>query len=140
VAGLGPNVFAPELQKLVAYHDEDGTGGEYGRYFSVSAWQVNDTINGYINMNIEPVLNTGIIDYTSSKFFEMAGNMSIKKNGQLPSNLSFRLDTLFEHNIEITYFDIEKNIISGKFSFTGTSSNDTVKITDGRFDVIYNPE
>jgi hypothetical protein len=70
----------------------------------------------------------------------MAGNMSIKKNGQLPSNLSFRLDTLFEHNIEITYFDIEKNIISGKFSFTGTSSNDTVKITDGRFDVIYNPE
>ena len=137
VAGLGPNVFAPELHKLVACHDEDGTGGEYGRYFSVSAWQVNDTINGYINMQIEPVLNTGIIDYASSKFFEMSGNMSIKKNGQLPSNLSFRLDTLFEHNIEITYFDIEKNIISGKFSFTGTSSNDTVKITDGRFDVVY---
>ena len=82
VAGLGPNVFAPELHKLVSYHDEDGTGGEYGRYFRSSAWQVNDTTNGFIYIYMKPILDTGIVSLNSLISFDFSGIISKIKNNQ----------------------------------------------------------
>ena len=43
--------------------------------------------------------------------------------------------------LTIDYLDTVKHIISGRFGMNVMDyKNDTVKITDGRFDVIYNPE
>lgn len=40
------------------------------------------------------------------------------------------------NKVTVTYFDPEKKIISGTFEFTGTAENgDTVRISNGRFDV-----
>ena len=43
------------------------------------------------------------------------------------------------YRYEVTYFDSELNIASGLIEATAVSSDkrDTIRITDGRFDVIY---
>ncbi len=54
-----------------------------------------------------------------------------------PCGYSYRVDTLSPHIINITKLDIENNIASGTFEFTAISDEcqDTVRITEGRFDV-----
>ena len=49
----------------------------------------------------------------------------------------YELDTTYHNRTELIHFDLDKNIISGRFEFRALSwdCRDTVLITDGRFDV-----
>ncbi len=51
----------------------------------------------------------------------------------------FEMDTLSSYNLIINRLDTENKIISGLFNFTviAADCNDTLQITDGRFDVKY---
>ncbi len=53
--------------------------------------------------------------------------------------ISYKLDTLSFNEVNITKLDTVKSILSGTFKFQLISSDfqDTLKITDGRFDVYY---
>ena len=52
-------------------------------------------------------------------------------------NSKHQLDISYPNKVEIVHFDLEKRIISGIFNMRayGVNCNDTVLITDGRFDV-----
>ena len=55
-------------------------------------------------------------------------------------NSTYVTNDTISGNLTITKLDLTNRIISGKFYFNGidTASNETIKITDGRFDLHYN--
>ena len=55
---------------------------------------------------------------------------------------TYELDTLNNNHFNITKLDLENNICSGKFNLRLISNQniDTLDITEGRFDVKYNPQ
>ena len=50
---------------------------------------------------------------------------------------SYELDTTQVRRLTIEKFDVNERIVSGTFEFTLVNENDTLKITDGRFDAQY---
>ena len=138
VADIAPNILDPTAHKIQANFDEIGHGTDNRRYLSISADRTNDTTSGYIYLNIEPVTKIGEI--IAENVVEVYGSALILKKDKenILGVLSFKLDTLFDYKIEITHLDTVRNIVAGRFSFTGiTPSKDTVKVTQGRFDVVY---
>ena len=137
VADIGPNIFDPTAHKIQANMDEVGHGIDNRRYLSISATRLNDTTDGFIRLNIEPVTKVVKIDNTNTE--KVDGSVLILKTdkGNVLSALSFKLDTILDYKIEITHLDTVKNIIAGRFSFSGIASKDTIKVTQGRFDVVY---
>jgi hypothetical protein len=138
VADIGANIFDPTLHKIQANMDEIGHGTDNRSYLSISANRTNDTTNGFMRLNIEPVTKVGEVNNANTE--EVYGRAIISKTdkGNVLSTLSFELDTLFDYKFEITHLDTVKNIVAGRFSFIGiTPSKDTIKVTQGRFDVDY---
>jgi hypothetical protein len=138
VADIAPNILDPTAHKIQANFDEIGHGTDNRSYLSISADRTNDTTSGYIYLNIEPVTKIGEI--IAENVVEVYGSALILKKDKenILGVLSFKLDTLFDYKIEITHLDTVRNIVAGRFSFTGiTPSKDTVKVTQGRFDVVY---
>ena len=68
-----------------------------------------------------PYINGCYIDFNSSE-----------------GTLYYGIDTLSPSSLEILRFDQEQAIVSGTFYFTAIAEDysDTIKVTDGRFDVI----
>ncbi|MBN4071475.1 hypothetical protein JYT72_03075 [Crocinitomix catalasitica] len=50
---------------------------------------------------------------------------------------NYYIDSMTTHFVEITKLDLEQNLVSGRFEFSVVNpvSNDTIRITDGRFDI-----
>ena len=139
VSGIAPNILAPELHEFEVEYDEIGYGMFHNNFMRVSASRINEKTDGFISINIKPVVGTVISNNDNSISLGIYGVILTLDNGNITKNTSFNLDTLFEYRFEITHLDTNKNIASGNFFFTGTSFNDTVKVTDGRFDVMYDP-
>jgi hypothetical protein len=74
---------------------------------------------------------------TVSFKIQASGNAYAYYNFQ---NFTYGTNDTVSGNLTITKFDLANRIISGKFYFNGkdTASNETVKITNGRFDLHYN--
>ena len=139
VAEIAPYVLDPGAHKIEASYDEAGYGINYGRFLSVSGRRTNDSTDGFIAINLKPITGTGAASHVNALTFIISAVITKTEHGQFVSAIGFELDTLFDYNIEITRLDAERNIVSGMFSFTGTSPADTVRVTDGRFDVTYDP-
>ena len=82
-----------------------------------------------------------VLDLTA--IFESEGTYPLRyqaifDNDDLEWGGGYFLDTLSSHSIEILRFDAAEAIVSGTFHFTAIAQNysDTIKVTDGRFDVI----
>ena len=140
VAGIAPYVLDPTLHKIEAEYDELEYGNDYGRFLSLKGHRTNDSTDGFMAINLKPVHGIGEISHPDAEIFDVSALIVRTNHGQYIDALGFKLDTLFDYKIEITYLNTEKNIISGKFYFTGTSAEDTVNVTDGRFDIKYSPE
>ncbi|MCB0532734.1 MAG: hypothetical protein H6574_13725 [Lewinellaceae bacterium] len=140
VAEIAPYIFDPTLHKIEAYYDELEYGNYYNNVFHLIASRYNDSTNGFISINLIPVTAAGTIRHEPQALFDISGVILKLQNGVIQDNLSFTLDTLFDYHMEITHLDTDKNIAAGTFSFTGTSAKDTIKVTDGRFDVRYAPQ
>ncbi|GAB4499083.1 MAG: hypothetical protein OHK0019_35590 [Saprospiraceae bacterium] len=54
----------------------------------------------------------------------------------------YHIDTTASYDIALTKLDYDNKIVSGHFFFTALtqSKKDTIRVTDGRFDVKYYPE
>jgi hypothetical protein len=138
VADIGANIFDPTLHKIQANLDEIGYRTDNGGYLSLTGTRTNDTTDGFMHLYIKPVTEVGEINNANA--IKVYGTTIISKTnkGNVLSTLWFELDTLFDYKIEITHLDTVKNIVAGRFSFTGTTpSKDTIKVTQGRFDVVY---
>ena len=138
VADIAPYIFDPTAHKIQANLDEIGYRTDIGGYLSLTGTRTNDTTNGFVKLYIKPVTEVGEINNENA--VDVSGSSIIlkKDKGNIVGTLWFDLDTLFDYKIEITHLDTIKNIVSGRFSFTGTtSSKDTIKVTKGRFDVDY---
>jgi hypothetical protein len=110
-------------------------------------------------IKLGPLSGTGPFYHAGAPDFQVHLAEQYYKNDRLSGIRYFRLDTLSDYRIEITKLDVHHNIISGRFSFTGISSGDsittgdgagikyvlyskpdTLKVTEGRFDVKYTPK
>lgn len=71
--------------------------------------------------------------FTSGK---ASGTYSIGTYPQIPI---YHTDNRHNGQLFISHLDLMKQIVSGTFYFTAiNSAGDTVKVTDGRFDLVYN--
>lgn len=135
VAYVAPYILDPSARKIDANYDESGFGHDYYNQLNITASHYDSTSNGFMALHIRPISTTGII--TPSKFTAQA-NIGYLNPPKI--SWAFQMDTFIEYKMNITRFDVSNNIISGEFSFKGVNGNDTIRVTDGRFDVKYNPE
>jgi hypothetical protein len=136
VAEVAPYVLAPWVHPIEAEYDEPGYGQDYMNQFRISASHYDSVLNGFMTLYIRPIKNTGFIGGDLAVFSATANIGEVN-----PSKLlwAFDSDSIMNYQVEITKCDIEKNIISGEFYFDILSNSDTIKITNGRFDVKYSP-
>lgn len=132
VARVGPSIFDPTLHPIEAEYDETGYGNDYQNQLRITASKWTGTSSGFMALYAWPVTTIGL----HAGKFSSSGN--IDDDNISNQIIVFDLDTIIDYNFDITYLDINKNIISGEFSFKGISSTDTIRVTDGRFDVKYN--
>lgn len=136
-----------------ATYDEIGVGVADNFYFNVSADYFPETsfpppdsaISDFFLIQITPIYNEGDVDFTllSDKSISYkTGLINIPNTTRI-----YNLDTLYKNNtIHISNLDTVSNVISGKFNLQlirNTNLNvfiDTLSITEGRFDVKYQPD
>ena len=134
VAWIDPEILDPSLRSLTGRYDEPGIG-LYDRYsLSLNAQRVTnkDLLYEYIILGIRPVFGEGLID-----FFNL-DNISSSIVFDNPVT-GYEIDVSLPQMLEITNLDTSKNIFSGLFALTLVSKDksDTMRITDGRFDIKY---
>jgi hypothetical protein len=119
-------------------------------YPTVSGFSFNlygtDKIDGCHFKSVEIGLDSIQLQETSyslnSLFFAKYGSDGLVDiaNGCPPSPLlTYSTDSTIKGQLTITHLDQQKQIVSGTFYFNAveTTRGDTVRVTDGRFDMIY---
>ncbi|MDO8365486.1 MAG: hypothetical protein Q7T20_01730 [Saprospiraceae bacterium] len=134
VAWIDPEIFDPSLRKIEASYDEPGIGmyDEYGLSINAQKVTVKDTIYEFIIFGLKPIFEEGVVDIFS---LEHIGS-SIHFDNPVRA---YEIDVSLPQMFEITNLDTEQNIFSGLFELTIVSKDksDTLRITDGRFDIKY---
>jgi hypothetical protein len=130
VAGIDPGMWAPNLEKIEAGYDEPNL--EFGDQFLfyMIANMANDTSQEWTKFSFMPLYTAGECQ-TPGLFATL--------RAEWRKGIEYDLDTLFPYQFKITKLDTLQNICAGEFYFTAISQAeaDTLRITDGRFDVIY---
>ncbi|MFT6320561.1 MAG: hypothetical protein ACJAT4_001487 [Granulosicoccus sp.] len=139
IAEIGLGVFAPSLHKLVMGYDETETGVFYNNIWSLTATYVTaDSTNDFFFLGAsrftEPSCLNQSVNHLRATFWSSYDRPFVE----------YKFDSLLPYQVSITKLDEASNICSGKFDFyaisTDTNKSDTLHITEGRFDVKYNPE
>ena len=142
IAEIGLGVFDPSIHKIVSYYDEVGVGVSDIYYFSMSAKYVNieDSIFDIFSFNFLPVYEAGTFDFSTLSVKDIT--LSRGQPGMTTNLKIYELDTLYNNYFNLTKLDFENNICSGKFNvrLIDNQNLDTLDITQGRFDVKYQPE
>jgi hypothetical protein len=137
------------LQDISATYDEVGVGVADQYYFNVSATYFpsatfpppDSAISDIFSMNIKPIFSEGGLDFPqllrkdATYYTEL---MNINNTLKV-----YKLDTLYSNYLHVTNLDTIKNICSAKFNLRLIRTSnllDTILVTDGRFDVIYQPD
>lgn len=140
IAEIGLGVFTPSLHKLVMGYDETETGVFYNNIWSLTARHVT------VDSTYESFAFNAWKFTESSCLNQSANNLSVSFYSDYDRRLYgvYDFDSLLPYQISITKLDEASNICSGKFDFyaisTDTNKSDTLHITEGRFDVKYQPE
>jgi len=131
VAKVEPDVWAPTAHAIAATYDETSYLSYNNNFVSISGSYYGDDFS-YVSLAFYPLTSTGsvIIDSLGLYRFEYRA-----------PDVLYKIDTMSNYNIEIIKLDTINKILSGKFKFGAKSSaGEAIEITDGRFDVKYNPE
>lgn len=136
VADIAPYMLDPTLHQIEAEYDESGYRHDLQNQLRITASRWDSTSSAFMTLYVLPVEGVGELTPGVHKFSAW-GNILDKSIS--PEVLSFDLDTIMDYSMKITHLDPKANTISGVFSFKGISSNDTMVVTDGRFDVKYYP-
>ena len=142
VAEIGLGVFDPLIRKTEATYDEVGVGVADISYFYLSATFVSlpDSVYNAFRFNIRPIYATGIIDFSNVERKDIKCIFS--QPGIATHTSIYLLDTLYPINMNISKLDTKANICAGTFEFRliNKAKKDTLNVTNGRFDVIYQPD
>ena len=134
VADVAPYIWDPMVHKLQAWLDEPDYGTYHNNFLHIAASSVDSFAHDFISMTFAPVTSIGSLDHNFlTTFFSI--------NSYLTSGL-YSIDTTAPYDIALTKIDHKSRIVSGYFSFTALTKGkeDTIHVTDGRFDVRYYPE
>ena len=132
VAWIDPNILDPSLRKIDAAYDEPGVGLYDNYSLSLSARMVNATLYEYLKIGFQPLHKEGDFNLSNLEYPTIILRLDD------PISV-YEMDTTIAQTFKVTKLDTIKNICSGLFSFTLVSKDgiDTVKISDGRFDIKY---
>jgi hypothetical protein len=132
VAFTNPQFFDPNAMKPTFADFDDKSGGK--NWFYLTGYLKYD--NFYQVMNFSIILDNGIGKYLMKKQpvnDERFVDYHIADPNQCAA---YQLDETKSNQVEITFLDQQKRIAAGKFEMTVYNEcGDTLKITDGRFDV-----
>lgn len=138
VTEIAPYVLDPTLHKVEANYDEPNYGQNHYNILQFNATSVDSLLYSFWSMSFSPIITQGELLHGQLQSFRAEAHLEL-----MPSNhMVFYIDTLSPYEIVITKLDVDKNIVSGKFAFTGITKdkNDTIRVTEGRFDMKYSPE
>jgi hypothetical protein len=150
VAEIDSRSFSIITNKITSNYDEVGVGGVDIFYFTLSAQYLlatesstaltfTDSINDIFSFSLRPIYAKGeiIFDELVTKDIYYVTDKINSSNSEY-----YLIDTFYNNYINITTLDTTKNIISGLFDLrlVREASMDTLYITEGRFDVKYNPD
>ena len=142
VAEIGLGVFDPLIRKTECRYDEVGVGVADFSYFYLNATfiSLSDSILDDFIFNIEPLYGTGIIDFSNVQRKDI--ECVFRQPGISTHTSIYVLDTLYPINVNIRKLDTDANICAGTFEFRliDKTNKDTLDVTNGRFDVIYQPD
>jgi hypothetical protein len=131
VAKVEPDVLDPSAHPLEVSYDETGYGGFSNNRVKIQAHYYEVGKIDFFSIWLRPVKDIGV--------FKFEGFPSDDISFRFSSKFHY-IDTTFNHRFYFSKLDTLNRILSGTFNFTVVGTNDTIKITDGRFDVKYSPE
>lgn len=137
VSGIAPYVLDPTVHELNVNYDEPNYSYNDFHIFQFTATAVDSFAYEFWALAFGPLLTTGDLSHQQLSTFRAEVYLEY-----LPDvRRVFQLDTLSPYDITITKLDFDKNIVAGKFAFTGITEDkkDTIIVTNGRFDLIYLP-
>ena len=130
VAFNNPQFFDPNARSPITcgYYDKIGSTN----LFFVTAYHDYDGIYQVVDFSI--TLDKGIGKYIMKK--KSVNDQTFINYRGLNGEESYELDETKPNHVEITFLDQQKRIAAGKFEKSVyNQAGDTLKITDGRFDV-----
>jgi len=136
IAQKAPYILDPSVHKLQAWLDEPGYGTDHNNFLQITATSIDSSAYDFISMTFGAITKIGDINHNFLNTFRIEAFLDGRSG--ITAGV-YSIDTLSPYEIVLTKIDYDNNIISGHFSFKGISSIDTIRITDGRFDVKYNP-
>lgn len=142
VAHLDPGVFTPSIREITSGYNETVRGVSSDYFFKLISTRItySDSLDQSFAFFLKPIKSIGIIDLNNLEVKDIAFRTSIADG--LGTDLEiYYLDTLYNNNLEITALNTESNYISGLFDFRFVDDKglDTLDVTEGRFDVRYQP-
>jgi hypothetical protein len=128
-------VFVPKDGRgkpgLFAQYVNLGNGPGGGWYLNIPAINWKDSPIEGISITTDSLL---LIEGRNYNFKNMKGSVQAFYS----KTIEYQKRDNESGSLHITKFDQSKRILSGTFSFVGTSSNgEKVNVTDGRFDIVY---
>jgi hypothetical protein len=130
VAFTNPQFFDPNAMNRTSADFADQSGGDM--WFYLIGYQKYDDI--FQAMRFAFILDKGIGKYSLEK--NSISDEALRDYKGINGCQKYELDETTSNHLEITFLDQQKNIASGKFEMTVYNEcGDTLKITDGRFDV-----
>jgi len=124
------------IRRLEAFYHPILVNPPREHYFAIRAKKTNEdgSLDQTIIIEIENVQDEGTFEIIYSDKFYRDINYSC-------SEKFFELDTISFNEVRLTRFDTLAKIASGTFSFTliNQECNETLKITEGRFDTSFKP-
>ena len=138
ITTTGQNTFGCRVNGTVWLPEGgSGTPGQSIEYTSNKELVIsgyNDSREEFLTLDIRPISDTGNFVFYDSLFVLQGASFLNAKTG-----LNYYTDTIYHGNIHILRLDPNKGVVSGTFSFDlydmYHQHNDTIHITDGRFDL-----
>ena len=143
VADVDPGVLDPLIRETYARYDEVETGGGAPLadfYVSAIFISLADSLKSNFRINIKPVHDVGIVDIFNLNLKDI--QCSFSQPGHATHISVYVIDTLYPVNLNIRKLDTAANICAGTFNFRliDKTNKDTLEVTEGRFDIIYQPD
>ncbi|MEI6408647.1 MAG: hypothetical protein WCR52_04655 [Bacteroidota bacterium] len=142
VAKLGPDVYDATLRKITSSYDEEGFGvaDYFDFYLTANYISLADSIYDSFSFSLRPIYGSGLISSPNIKGEDI--HYTDSQPDIATSTYTYLLDTLYPAHVNITKLDKGSNICAGSFDFRliNTNKKDTLLISNGRFDVKYQPQ
>lgn len=152
--------IVPFYPAAEGHYDVSNFNADYGNRLKIVAKKISDTLEGFLLFEFTPVLGIGTLTNDGAGTIHANLFSKVKQADKIVDVVFFNMERILDYQVDISRFDTDQHIISGTFSMVGIGSRDsvivsypdsglsttyfsiseTIRITEGRFDMKYNPE